>query len=324
MLNRRAALYVLVALLLVAGAAAAVWKLPSRKAAGAVEYPMLVATDIPTTVAAAPDGSIWFTIDFGEGVGLVRDGKVQRVPKAGGRNVEPIGLAVDSSGAAWVTDPAKIAVTRVTEDGQTKSFPLGTPVARLARLAVAPDGAVWFAESTAYSITRLKDGKLDRHEFKSLRGGPYGVTVAADGTVWATLQSGNQLLRIAPSGEMTEYDLPTPSAGPTDVAVDKQGGVWIIEFGAGMIAHFLDGKFTEYPLPKDKGAPSGITVAPDGTVWFGVLRGGALGRLRDGQMSFTPLPRETARAYSVTADAAGNVWYADISGYVGMVPARAN
>jgi virginiamycin B lyase len=322
MLNKRSAVIALAIVVVLAAAVAAVWQLQiKKKLPGPVEYPMLVATDIPTTVAAGADGSVWFTIDFGDGVGLVRDGKVQRVPKPG-RNVEPIGLAVDASGAAWLTDPSKIAVLRVTADGDVKSFPLGTPVARMARLAVAPDGAVWFAESTSYSITRLKDSKLDRHEFKSLRGGPYGVAVGADGTVWATLQSGNQLLRIAPSGEMTEYDLPTPSAAPTDVAVDSQGGVWVVEFSANKIARFADGKFTEYPLPKDKAAPSGIAVTADGSVWFGVLRGAALGRLRAGEMTFHALPRPSARPYSVAADPAGNVWYADISGYVGMVPGR--
>src|SRR5689334_7024090 len=132
---------------------------------------MLVSTDIPTAVAAAPDGSIWFTIDFGEGVGLVRDGKVQRIPKLGGRNVEPIGLGVDGAGPVWVTAREQAAQTQISAARDARSFPLGTPVARLARLAVAPDGAVWFAESTTFSITRLKDVKLDRHEFESLRGG---------------------------------------------------------------------------------------------------------------------------------------------------------
>jgi virginiamycin B lyase len=320
--SKRLALFAVFGVVVVAVAAFALYSVREHGSGHAVEYPMLVASDIPTTVAAAPDGTIWFTIDFGEGVGLVRDGKVQRVPKPGGRNVEPIGLAVDANGAAWVTDPAKVAITRVTASGDAQSLPLGTPVARLARLAVAPDGSVWFAESTAFSITRLKDGKLDRHEFKSLRGGPYGVAVAADGTVYGTLQSGNQLLRIAPSGEMSEFDLPTPSAAPTDVAVDRQGNVWVVEFSANKIARFSDGKFTEFALPKDKAAPSGITVSADGSVWFGVLRGAALGRLHDGQMTFTKLPRDNARPYSVAADAAGNVWYADISGYVGMVPGR--
>jgi virginiamycin B lyase len=62
-------------------------------------------------------------------------------------------------------------------------------------------------------------------------------------------------------------------------------------------------------------------VAPDGSVWFGVLRGGGLGRLRDGKMEFVALPRENARPYTLAADAKGNIWYADISGFVGMIPA---
>ncbi|HTS52116.1 MAG TPA: hypothetical protein VMH26_02480 [Burkholderiales bacterium] len=320
-MRARLALPLVVALVLILAGAALAWKLWPRRIAS-VEYPMLVSTDIPTAVAVAPDGSVWFTIDFGEGIGLVRDGRVQRVSKKG-RNVEPIGLGVDASGTAWVTDPAAIAVSRITAAGELQSFPLGTPIARLARLAVAPDGAVWFAESTAYSITRLKDGVLQRHDVQSVRGGPYGVAVAADGTVWATLQSANQLIRIAPSGEMTQYDLPTPGASPTDVAVDPKGGVWIVEFRGNKVAHFVDGKFTEYPLPEGKAAPSGLVVAPDGAVWFGVLRGGGVGRLRDGRMELFQLPRDNARPYTLAADATGNIWYADIAGFVGMIPASA-
>jgi len=320
-MKTRHVLYIGLALVVLVAAGALVWKFKPRRVA-VVEYPMTVATDIPTAVAVAPDGSVWFTIDFGEGIGLVRNGQVQRVPKKG-RNVEPIGLGVDASGAAWFTDPSAIAVLRMTPSGELRSFPLGTPIARLARLAVAPDGAVWFAESTAYSITRLKDGVLQRHDVQSVRGGPYGVAVAADGTVWATLQSANQLIRIAPSGELTQYDLPTPGASPTDVAVDVKGGVWVIEFRGNKVAHFIDGKFNEYPLPDGKAAPSGVVVAPDGTVWFGILRGGGLGQLRDGKIDFVPLPRDNARPYTLAADAKGDVWYADISGFVGMIPAGA-
>jgi len=71
---------------------------------------------------------------------------------------------------------------------------------RLGRFAVAPDGALWFAELTGSSVTRLKDEKFVRHAVDPRRGGPYGVAVAADGTVWATLQTGNRLLRNKGNG----------------------------------------------------------------------------------------------------------------------------
>jgi virginiamycin B lyase len=63
-------------------------------------------------------------------------------------------------------------------------------------------------------------------------------------------------------------------------------------------------------------------MAPDGSVWFGMLRQGSLGRYRDGRIVQYRLPRERSRPYSVGADPAGNIWYTDITGYVGMLPAK--
>lgn len=309
----------IVALAVLAGALAAAWIVWPRKPK-VVEYPMALATDIPTAVAIGPKGEVWFTIDFGNAMGLIRDGKLQRLTKPG-TNVEPIGLAVDAAGAAWFTDASALSIARIEPDGKFAAFALGTPIARLGRLAAAPDGAVWFAEATGYSFTRLKNGELTRHIIESVRGGPYGVAVAPDGTVWGTLQGGNQLVRITPAGEMTEYELPTRSSSPTDVAVDSAGNIWVVEFRANRIARFADGKFSEYTLPESKAAVSGIAAGPDGSVWFGVVRAASLGRLRNGEMDFFALPRDDARPYSVAVDRQGNVWYADIKGYVGMLPA---
>ena len=195
--RRRVAVLSIVALGLALAIAAWLWPRGPR-VAKVVEYAMAVATDIPTALAIAPDGSVWFSIDFSDAVGVVRAGKVERIPK-GSRSTEPIGIAVDTAGRAWVTDAASVAVVSVQPNGAVQSVKLGTPIARLGRMAAAPDGAVWFAESTAYSITRLKDGELKRHSVDSVRGGPYGVAVTGDGTVWATMQSANSLPRSATS-----------------------------------------------------------------------------------------------------------------------------
>ena len=298
------------------------WAWRARQAPGSEgfhEYAMLQPSDIPTTIAAGRDGSIWFTLDFSDAIGVLREGKMQRLPK-GKDNVEPIGLAVDANGAAWYTDPPSIEISRIVPSGQIASYPLGTPIARLGRLAVAPDGAVWFAESTSYSITRLKDGVLKRNVIKSIRGGPYGVAVDAQGTVWGTLQSGNALVRISGADEMTEFEIPTHGASPSDVAVDSKGRVWFLEFRANKIGRFEDGKFYEIDVPGSAGL-TGLAIAPDGSVWFGMLREHSLGRLRDGKITTYALPRPNARPYSIAIDASGNVWYADITGYVGNLPA---
>jgi len=308
---------------LLAAAVAAVWLWGSLGAhrPGFIEYPMAVPTDIPTAVAVAPNGSVWFSIDFSDAVGVVRTGRLERIPK-GSRSTEPIGIAVDTSGKVWVTDAAAVSILAVSAGGEVQSIKLGTPIARLGRMAAAPDGSVWFAEGSAYSITQLKNGTLTRHSIESLRGGPYGVAVAADGTVWATLQGGNALLRIGTDGTVSEHEIPSPGVSPTDIAVDAAGAVWFLEFRADRIGRFHHGRFDELPLPQTRPGLSGLAVSAEGDVWFGMLRAGSLGRLRDGKVAEFKLPRERARPYSVAIDRAGNVWYADISGYVGMLPAR--
>jgi virginiamycin B lyase len=67
---------------------------------------------------------------------------------------------------------------------------------------------------------------------------------------------------------------------------------------------------------------SGIAVAANDDVWFGMMRRASLGRLRNGKLAVFALPRDNARPFSIAVDREGNVWYADISGFVGMLPAR--
>ncbi|MEK6208948.1 MAG: SMP-30/gluconolactonase/LRE family protein [Pseudomonadota bacterium] len=323
MSNNRFYALIAAAAIVVLAAGYAYWRYGPTPKGEFAEYAMLEKTDIPTALAIAPDGSVWFTMDSANAFGRLRDGKMERVVTGKRNNVEPIGLGVDGNGVVWYTDALSQAIASMSPDGKLASFPLDTPIARLGRLAVAPDGAIWFAEGTAYSITRLKDGKLTRYEIKNVRGGPYGVTVDAKGNVWATLQSGNQLLRITPAGAMTEYEVPTRGSSPTDIAVDQKGSVWFVEFRGNKVGRFADGNFTEFEVPGANWAGlSGIAIAPDGSVWFGLLRHHAIGRLRDGQMKIFQLPRPDARPYTLAADKAGNIWYADISGYVGMLKAE--
>jgi virginiamycin B lyase len=93
---------------------------------------MLVKTDIPTAVAAAPDGGVWFTIEFSDAIAVFRNGKIERFPK-GTQNLEPLGLAVDAGGRRlvhrWVTSPSSKAASQPTPNG---SAPLPVSDAGLA------------------------------------------------------------------------------------------------------------------------------------------------------------------------------------------------
>ena len=285
---------------------------------GFTEYSMERERDIPTAIAVSRDGAVWFTLDFADAIGVLRDGRIERIRK-GREAFEPLGLAVDRDGAAWYTDSPSRVISRVSSDGAMASFALSTPVAKLARLAAAPDGAVWFAEESAYSFTRLKDGAFTRHLISTPGIAPFGVAVDASGTVWGTLPRINRLVRISPRGDIAEFEPPTRAAQLGDVAVGADGAVWFLEMQANKLGRFANGQFTEFVVPTKSAGLTSLAIAPDGAVWFTELRGQRLGRLRDGVIAEFALPRGDARPFGIAVDAAGNVWYTNLSGALGRL-----
>ena len=321
--RRMAWIAVAVALALI-GVSALVWLLKPWAPRGFTEVRMPNRGDIPIAIAAARDGTIWFTME--NAIGRLRGGGIEQLPRST-PDVEPLGLAVHADGTAWYTDAPRRVIARLSPDGQTQTFLLDTSIARLGRLAVAPDGAVWFAEPGTVSVTRLKDGAFTRFAVgpPSLMGegnvAPFGVAVDAQGTVWATLQNANQLVRITPTGDMAVFDVPTPRSGLGDLAVDASGAVWFLELSANKIGRFAGGRFQEFAVPTPSAGLIAIAAAPDGGVWFTELRGHKLGRVHQGVITEFPLTRPDASPFGLAVDAANNVWYTDLSGWVGRLAA---
>jgi virginiamycin B lyase len=318
--GRRRVGLALAAVLAAVAVAAVIWR-TGWSDPGFVEYRARAGTDIPTALAPAADGAVWFTLEMSDAIGVIRNGRMERLSKPT-PNLEPLGLAADPAGGAWYTDTVLRAISRISSGGAIQSFPLPTAIVRLGRLAMGPDGSVWFADATTSSVTRLKDGVFTRHEPRSPGAAPFGVAVDARGEVWATLQNANKLLRIAPDGEIREFDVPSPVGALGDVVIDGAGAVWFADLHGNTIYRFVDARFTAFPIPTPAAGLTALAVAPDAAVWFTELRLGRLGRLRDGRMTEFRLPRPDARPFGVAVDAANNVWYTDLGGWVGMLPAR--
>jgi virginiamycin B lyase len=92
-------------------------------AAHFVEYRMPSSRDGPMAIAAADDGTVWFTIDQADAIGRVRGGRIELLPTPG-RNYEPLGLAVAADGSAWYTDIKAGAVMRISPSGEVAQFAL--------------------------------------------------------------------------------------------------------------------------------------------------------------------------------------------------------
>jgi virginiamycin B lyase len=59
--------------------------------------------------------------------------------------------------------------------------------------------------------------------------------------------TGNRVGRISPQGEITEFDIPSPTGSPTNVAVGPDRNVWYTK-GATLGRVTPDGVITEFPL----------------------------------------------------------------------------
>jgi virginiamycin B lyase len=312
-------LVVLLASLTVTGVA---WGVAQRAPADYAEYAMLARGDIPAAVALGSGGDIWFSIENSDALGVLRDGRIQRVAR-GRESLEPLGLGVAGDGSIWFTDALGDAIGHINVDGSRESFPLPTPVTQFGRLAVASDGAVWVADSWSNSLVRFRDGEFTVFPASSGGAAPFGVAADADGGVWATYQVANKLVHVDAAGQIVEIEPPTRSSGPTDIAVDANGAVWVVELRAGAIARYDPATrgFSEYRLPHPQSGVTDLAVGPDGGVWFPELRAQKLGRLRDGVFREMALPRSDARPFGIRVDARGNVWYTDLAGWLGMLPA---
>src|SRR5919107_606923 len=79
-----------------------------------------------------------------------------------------------------------------------------------------PDGALWFCESGTSKIGRLDPGTGTFAEFDlpTTPATPIGITVGSDGHLWFTEKSANKIGRISLDGDVTEFPVPTPGAGP--------------------------------------------------------------------------------------------------------------
>lgn len=171
----------------------------------------------------------------------------------------PLGLATAES------SPPAIAEFPLPSSG---GFPFG--------ITAGPDGNVWFTE-----LSKGVVGKINVLSPNKIAEFPIGtssqilaITAGPDRNVWFTEYTGNKVGRITPSGEITDYPVPTANSGPAGISSGPDGNVWFTESLADKIGRLTPGgSFTEFTFPAPAPsvacrAPHDIVSGPDGNLWF--------------------------------------------------------
>ena len=243
-----------------------------RYDAGGMQMTALPGFVAPYGIAAAPDGSAWFT-EYGadNSANWYGDRVAHLAPGLG--FTEPVDLAHQ---------------TGVLDNQRYDAKPRG--------IAVAADGTPWFAEAEdglpGYRIGSVVGSSYVEYFPPCVPGaycsgvdhgsdGVSDVAVAQDGTVWYTNQLKHTIGHLIPGGTVSEYPLSAMRAGlgagaPRAIRTARDGSLWVAVYGgigapaANAIVKIVPGDpptATVYPL----GAKVGPwNVAPDqqGNVWF--------------------------------------------------------
>ncbi|MER5203353.1 hypothetical protein [Streptomyces sp. NPDC002825] len=167
-----------------------------RPGGGVTEYAIPTPDSNPYHIAAAPDGSMWFTELAAGKIGRVdRYGTVTEFPLPTGYEF-PSDIAA-GPGGMWFTELGGSDIGRISLSGELTFFPLPTSSPGADGITRGPDGNMWFAEQ-AGAIGRITPaGKVT--EFPVPNGAdtvPYNIATGPDRGVWFTELIGNAIGRV--------------------------------------------------------------------------------------------------------------------------------
>jgi virginiamycin B lyase len=256
------------------------------------EYTLAKGGGSPTSVAAAPDGSVWFS-EAGAVPAIGRldlTGAVTRYPLPPGRTPGP--LAVGPDGSVWfgTTGPA---VGHLTPSGRLVGYATPTVEGPIhgpgptppGPFVAGPDGAMWFAEMAGDNVGRITpDGTITEYPLPSrdrMHANPEGIAIGSDGAIWFSETLLQRMGRIdVHTHAITEFPIPPYPDGvaPATVAAGPDGAIW---FDGGEIGRMTtNGDYSKFALPwQGQYAPTSATAGPDGRLWMIDTRNGKVLRM---------------------------------------------
>ena len=208
-------------------------------------------------------------------------------------------MTIDTTGRIWLT---LLGTNQIAEyDPSTKESPTlynaPAPNASLQGITIAPDGTLWFAETTAKRIGHIIPCQIAPCNVTDY-GPPPGIDITfpiqlavdREGIVWFTDHGGNQFGSFNPmTGEWRVFGIgycsesynPDCLVGlPNAISLDSNGMIWFSEHFAGRVAKYnpATGSLTEYFVP-------GATIpyvwwmwpGPGNLVWFTAFGLGRIG-----------------------------------------------
>jgi virginiamycin B lyase len=272
----------------------------------------------PHDVAAADDGTVWYTAQGSGELGRLdpATGEVTEIPLGPGSR--PHGVIIGPDGAPWITDGGLNAIVRVDPtSSEVRVFPLppDQPDANLNTAVFDPDGTLWFTgQGGVYG--RIATGGDEVEAFDAPEGpGPYGITATMNGDVYYASLAGSYLGRVAhDTTEASVIEPPTPAQGTRRVWADSDDRIWSSQWDAGQVAAYDPNtdEWREWRLPGDSPQAYAVYVDDHDIVWLSDFGANALVSFDPATEEFTsfPLPSNPADVRQIHGRP-GEIWGAE-------------
>lgn len=195
----------------------------------------------------------------------------------------------------------------------------------------APDGSLWFTEYGGAAIGHVIPTATGATEFNEAAGigvNPIGLAFAADGSLWGTVRTPDQVVKFSVSGTTATASQSTtlPSGSLASWMVPGPGGLlWFTELNSGQIGFVnpATGAVNPAASPATLGGPTGITYdAVHNVLWVTEFSSGNIARLTMSTSNpptivniehFTP-PTANGGPESCTIAADGTLWFTEVIG----------
>ena len=260
-----------------------------------------------SALALAPDGSLWFA-SMDNGISSLQDGVFQNYTISDGLPSNVINdITVDSSGTLWIATDYDIC----SYDGQSWTTYPDTPMKEYETttdyILADAEGSIWCGSHFS-GVFRLSQGVWTQYnDPQVLSSMVNSMTLAADGTVWASLLDVDLVQYRGETAEIVQ--LATDSFLYIDcVYAAQDGAIWFTNWGDVVCVKNEQWEtFTDdYEQATDTTC---IIEGSDGTIWCGGFMGGLAG-YKDGEWTVLQtedwLPDNTVR--KIVETETGGLW----------------
>lgn len=235
----------------------------------------------PHDPLAAADGSVWWTGQFTHRLGRVdpRSGQIREFPIPPGS--QPHGLVEDRQGNIWYTGIQKGVIGKFDpKTGQVAEYPVikADPNVRGPHTPIfdqKKENLFFTMQSGHVGRLNIATGEMKVAAAPSNRPNaptyPYGIQVAADGTLWYVDFRGPRIASVNPTTlEIKEITLQNADARPRRIGITQDGAIWWTDFPRGTIGRYdpKTGQQREWLSPGGKSSePYGI-AAVGNILWY--------------------------------------------------------